>query len=109
MSKSPLSHESKAKIRDVLSSILGSAKEYGLIVTNPVEGVRLPKKGKGKSKPYVTPQQFHALLELIPEPYATMVFVAIYTGLRASELIGCLHPKWTLSLYGRTTNWAATL
>ena len=88
MSKSPLSHESKDKIRDVLSSILGSAKEYGLIVTNPVEGVRLPKKGKGKSKPYITPQQFHALLQLIPEPYATMVFVAIYTGLRASELIG---------------------
>src|SRR6266487_222185 len=27
-------------------------------------------------------------LRNIPEPYASMVFVAIYTGLRASELIG---------------------
>jgi integrase len=31
------------------------------------------------------------LIELIPEPYATMVYVAIYTGLRVSEVIGL---KW---------------
>lgn len=89
MSKSPLSHESKDKIRDVLSSILGSAKDYGLIITNPVEGVRLPRSEKGRhGKPYITPDQFHALLQLIPEPYATMCYVAVYTGLRASELTG---------------------
>jgi integrase len=89
LTKSPLSHESKDKIRDVLSSILGSAKRYGLIVTNPVEGMRLPPSKKGKrSRPYITPEQFHALIQLIPEPYATMIYVAVYTGLRASELIG---------------------
>jgi integrase len=89
LAKSPLSHESKDKIRDVLSSILGSAKQYGLILTNPVEGVRLPPSKKGKrSKPYITPEQFHALSQLIPEPYATMIYVAVYTGLRASEVIG---------------------
>ncbi len=37
-----LSQESKDKVRDVLSSILGSAVQYGLLVKNPVEGVRLP-------------------------------------------------------------------
>jgi integrase len=89
MAKSPLSHESKDKIRDVLSSILGSAKDYGLIVTNPVEGVRLPRNTKGRrSKPYITPEQFQALLQLVPEPSATMSYVAVYTGLRASELTG---------------------
>jgi integrase len=89
---SDLSHESKDKIRDVLSSILGSAKHYGLLVTNPVEGVRLPPSKRGnRNKPYVTPQQFTSLLFLIPEPYASMVYVAIYTGLRVSELIGL---KW---------------
>lgn len=87
-----LSHESKDKIRDVLSSILGSAKQYGLLVSNPVEGVRLPPSRKGKrNKPYITPLQFGSLLSLIPEPYASMVFVAIYTGLRVSEVIGL---KW---------------
>ncbi len=28
------------------------------------------------------------LVELIEEPYATMVYVAVYTGLRVSEVIG---------------------
>jgi integrase len=87
---SPLAHESKDKIRDVLSSILGSAIRYGLLVKNPVEGVRIPgeKRGKRKTKPHVTPEQFEELLKLIPEPYASMVFVAVWTGLRVSELIG---------------------
>ena len=84
-----LSHESRDKIRDVLSSILGSAVKYGFLVNNPVEGLRLPPPKKGKrSKPYVTPDRFAGLLALIAEPYATMVFVAVYTGMRISELIG---------------------
>jgi integrase len=87
---STLSHESQNKIRDVLSSILGSAVSYGLLVKNPAEDVRLPaqKRGKRVIKPHVTPEQFDQLLAEIPEPYATMVFVAVYTGLRVSELIG---------------------
>jgi integrase len=28
------------------------------------------------------------LVELVPEPYASMAYVAIYTGLRVSELAG---------------------
>jgi integrase len=87
---STLSHESKDKIRDVLSSILNSALNYGLLVKNPVHGVRLPaeKKGKRKQKPHISPEQFYALLAEIPEPYATMVYVAIFSGLRVSEVIG---------------------
>jgi len=90
LAASKLSHESKDKIRDVLSSVLGSAVQYGLLVRNPVENVRLPaeRRGKRKSKPIVTPAQFDSLLAKIPEPYATMVFVAVYTGLRVSELAG---------------------
>jgi integrase len=87
---SNLSHESLDKIRDVLSSILGSAVNYELLVKNPAGGVRLPaeKKGKRKQKPHISPEQFDALLAEIPEPYATMVYVAVYAGLRVSELIG---------------------
>lgn len=90
MANSRLSHESRDKIRDVLSSVLRSAFEYGLLVKNPAEGVRLPaeRTGRRRSKPYVTPAQFDVLLASIPEPYASMVFVAIYTGLRVSELAG---------------------
>ena len=89
LAKTDLSHESRDKIRDVLSSILGSAVKFSLLVKNPVEGLRPPPPKKGKrSKPYITPVLFAALLALIAEPYATMVFVAVYTGMRISELIG---------------------
>jgi integrase len=93
MADSKLAHESKDKIRDVLSSILGSAVDFGLLVKNPVEAIRLPaqKMGRRRSKPYVTPEQFDELVAQIPEPYASMVYVAVYTGLRVSELAGL---KW---------------
>jgi integrase len=89
LDRTKLSHESMDKIRDVLSSILESAVRYELLVKNPVENVRLPKAAKGKrAKPYINPGQFVAMLRLMVEPYATMVFVAVFTGLRVSELIG---------------------
>lgn len=89
LGRSNLSLESIDKIRDVLSSILAAAVRYELLVRNPAEGLRLPRARKAKrSKPYITPSQFAALVELIAEPYATMVYVAVYTGLRVSELIG---------------------
>ena len=93
MAISPLAHESRDKFRDVLSSVLASAVKYGFLVRNPVENVRMPaeRRGKRRNKPYLTVQQFERLVELIPEPYATMVYVAVYTGLRVSELIGL---KW---------------
>ena len=52
------------------------------------EYLRPLNQGKKRNKPYLTPQQFDTLVELIPEPYASMVYVAIYTGLRVSELAG---------------------
>lgn len=90
MATSVLAHESRDKIRDVLSSVLRSAVEYGFLVRNPVENVRMPaeRRGKKRNKPYLNPAQFNQLLERIAEPYATMVYVAIYTGLRVSELAG---------------------
>jgi len=73
----------------VLSSVLGSAVRFGLLVKNPVEGLKLPPAKRGRrSKPFITVQQFHALLELVSEPYSSMIFVAAMTGLRPSELVG---------------------
>lgn len=36
----------------------------------------------------MTPDQFQQLIQLISEPYASMIYVAVYTDLRASELVG---------------------
>ena len=85
-----LAHESQDKIRDVMSAVLRSAVDYGLLILNPIESVRMPRDHRGRrvARPYLTPQQFEQLITEIAEPYATMVYAAIYTGLRVSELVG---------------------
>jgi len=91
LGKGDLDYDSVKKVRDVMSSIMRSAVRYGLLVTNPMEGVQptRPKKAK-QEKRWITQEILCQLLKLIVEPYATMVFVAVYTGLRVSELIGLL-------------------
>lgn len=85
-----------AKIRDALSSILRAAVDMECLSKNPMEGLRLPvDKGPRRAKPTITPEQFEKLAQMIAEPYATMLSVAVWTGLRVSELIGlkwrCIH------------------
>lgn len=90
------SYPTISKIRDVLSSILRSAVDVEYLNKNPMEGLRLPlDKRPRRPKPTITPEQFNNLMQLVPEPYATMIFVAVWTGFRVSELIGlkwrCIH------------------
>jgi integrase len=80
--------ESIDKIRDVLSAVLRTAVDYGRLNTNPTEKIRLKKRKIGGPKPFLGIEQFFTLLELIAEPYATMVYVAVFTALRVSELAG---------------------
>lgn len=91
-----VSHPTISKIRDAFSSILRAAVDCDYLSRNPIEGLRLPlDKRPRQAKPTITPEQFNALLELVPEPYATMLYVAVWTGLRVSEVIGlkwrCIH------------------
>ena len=90
------SYPTISKIRDVLSSILRSAVDVEYLNKNPMEGLRLPlDKRPRRPKPTITPEQFNNLMQVVSEPYATMIFVAVWTGLRVSELIGlkwrCIH------------------
>ena len=90
LQRSKLSPESIDKIRDVLSAVLRTAVDYGRLDTNPAEKVRLKKRSLANPKPFLRIDQFFQLLELIAEPYATMVYVAVFVGLRVSELAGLL-------------------
>jgi integrase len=79
------------KIKEVMSSALSKAVQYDLITKNPIEHVEIPRSktvNKRGKKPYLSPGEFAKLLMLIGEPYATMVYVAVHSGLRVSELIG---------------------
>jgi integrase len=73
-----------------LSSILASAVEEGLLAKNTAKGIRLPpdKKGRPQRERHISPEQFDLLVREVLEPYATMMFVAVYSGLRVSELVG---------------------
>jgi integrase len=84
-------YPSLLKVRDAFSSVLRSAVP-DFLVKNPLDGLRLPKDKRGRRrKPTITPEQFNNLVQLIAEPYASMLYVAVWTGLRVSELIGL---KW---------------
>jgi integrase len=83
-----LSAESVDKIRDVLSSVLRTAVEYGRLLQNPAEKVRLKKRRIMARKPFLRIPEFYRLLDAMAEPYASMVYVAVFTALRVSELAG---------------------
>ena len=55
---------------------------------NPMELVEIKGISKRRKKPIVlTTDQYYLILNLLPEPYRTMVLVAQCTGLRAEEVL----------------------
>jgi integrase len=91
---SELGGDTVSKIKEVLSSVLGSAVRYDLLTRNPMLAVQIPRTkivNKKKQKPHITPEEFERLINLVDEPYATMICVAVFSGLRVSELVGL---KW---------------
>jgi integrase len=91
---SQLGGDTVLKIKEVLSSVLGSAVRYDLLIKNPLLAVAIPRNkvvNRKKQKPTVTPEEFERLVELVDEPYSTMIATAVFSGLRVSELVGL---KW---------------
>ena len=60
-------------------------------MTDPTIGLQLVPDKKARKKVVITPEEFDQLVNAIPEPYSTMLYVAGWTGLRVSELLGL---KW---------------
>ena len=89
-----LSGDVVLKIKEVLSSVLGSAMRYDLLTKNPMLAVQIPRTkvvNRKKQKPHLTPEEFDTLVQCVSEPYSTMIYVAVYSELRVSELVGL---KW---------------
>ena len=90
----PFGAASKARTRNMVSRLLDLAMlwEYIPVGRNPMELVRV--KGSTKRQKGIvilTPEQFKALVDALPEPYNLMVLVCGCLGLRVSETLGL---KW---------------
>jgi integrase len=91
---SELSGETILKMKEVLSSVMASAVLYDFIPKNPMLAVKIPRAkvvNKQKTKPNISPEEFERLMEMVAEPYCTMICTAVFSGLRVSELLAL---KW---------------
>ena len=82
----PLAPGTKTKIRNIMSAVFNHAKRHGMVVINPIQGVRCSSK-RLKEPDILAPDEFRALLPELPHRERVMVLLAGTTGLRRSELI----------------------
>ena len=82
-----LAPESVHDLRARLRGLLSVAVDWGWIPANPAGGrLRLPKRRHVREKHILTPAQFLLLLSALPQPYSTVVCLAVLGGLRKGEL-----------------------
>lgn len=82
-----LAPESVHDLRARLRGLLSIAVEWGWIDANPAGGrLRLPKRRHVRQKHILTPAQFLLLVSALPQPYSTVIYLAVLGGLRKGEL-----------------------
>jgi len=87
----PLARGSCAKIKNVMSVLFNHARRYDLFDANPIQFVR--QSAKRRKIPHIlTADEIPRLLRVLKPLYRTLVFTAVTTGLRQSELFGL---KWS--------------
>lgn len=86
----PLTRGSKAKIRNIMSALYSHAIRWEWATRNPITSVR--QSAKRQAVPEIlTVDELVKLLNAIPEPFRTAVFLDGASGLRVGELLGL---KW---------------
>ncbi|HLG01745.1 MAG TPA: tyrosine-type recombinase/integrase [Acidimicrobiia bacterium] len=75
------------KVGQVLSRVMRSAVDAGLIVRSPCEGVRLPPEGRREMR-FLTADQVATLARAVGPEWEALIYSAAYTGLRWGELAG---------------------
>jgi len=84
--KTGLSWHTVRNLRNLLSSILRTAVEWGYLEENPTTKVKLSPRPLRSQARFLLPEQVQQLLSEIQEPHRSMVLLAVLTGLRRSEL-----------------------
>jgi integrase len=86
-----LSRTSLKHIKALLSGILNHAKQQGFFDgVNPVQGTAIPKAPAGEETYAYSLEEISQMLVRLPEPAATVVATAAFTGLRRGEIQGLL-------------------
>ncbi len=86
----PFSPKTRGQARALLHLLFEKAMLWGLIdlQRNPIELVKVKGTSKRQKKPQIIdPEKLQELVDVLREPYKTMVIVAMCTGLRVSEVL----------------------
>lgn len=88
-----LAPKTRTHIRSLMHTVFQCAQRWELVQKNPIKLVRVKGGSKRLKTPrIISPEEFQRLLNLIREPFRTMVLVAGCLGLRVSEIVGL---KWS--------------
>jgi len=83
-----LSAKSIKNLHGILHSALKQATAIGYIRNNPADNISLPKATKQEIKPLDSTQIKQFLMEIKGHTYEYVYIVALFTGMRESELLG---------------------
>lgn len=89
LKKLPMAPKSKTHIRSVMHVMFECATRWELFTDkrNPIALVRVKGGSKRRQRPTIlTVDEFETIVELLKEPYRTMVYIAQCLGLRVSEI-----------------------
>src|SRR6266704_2262612 len=89
-----LAPKSKSHLKNLMRVLFNAAMRWELIPyqLNPMSLVRVKDGSKRKREPKaLSADEFRQMLEHVPEPFRTMCIVAMFMGLRVSEVLGL---KW---------------
>lgn len=90
-----LTAKTRGKVKALMHRLFERAMFWELIPMerNPMALVEIPGSSRRSKKPIIlTLDQYFAVLQLLPEPYRTMVVVAQCLGLRVSEILALQWP-----------------
>src|SRR5262249_31314093 len=88
LKQAELGAESLKKIKNCYASVMAVALEHRYIANSNVQNLKMPKPKKGKRpRPHISPEKAAAIIEIMPEPYATMFVTAVCGGFIPSELV----------------------
>lgn len=88
-SESSLSRSTLKHIKSVLSAVFTHAKRCGAFNgVNPVRDVSIPKGRESEETYAYSLEEIHRMLDVLPDPAATVIATAAFTGLRKGELRG---------------------